>query len=243
MQEKTPTAKLIIIGNEILSGKIQDKNTQFIAQELNKIGIKLTEVRTIADTEDDIVAAVRDLKVKCDYVFTTGGIGPTHDDITARSIAKAFGRRYCLNEEAKALMERHYKRINTDLTEVRLKMAYTPEGAKLITNEDIAAPGFIIENVYVLAGIPVVMHAMFDELKSTLKGGKEILSRSIDIFIPESVIAEQIGIIQEKYPSIEIGSYPFIRRTQWGTTIMLSSNNPEMMESAMEEIHSYLESI
>ena len=186
-----PTACLIIIGNEILSGKTQDANLQFLAEELGKLGVQLAEARVIADVEATIIATVNELREKYTYVFTTGGIGPTHDDITALSVAKAFGRELVLNQEAVEGM----KRVNIELNEARLKMAHVPEGASLIKNPRSFAPGFKIENVYVLAGIPSVARAMFGTLLDELNAGAAIHSANVDVYLKEGDIAKPLEAI------------------------------------------------
>jgi molybdenum cofactor synthesis domain-containing protein len=234
MIKDNPTACILIIGNEILSGKTQDLNTEFLAKELSKLGIKVTEGRTVLDIEDEIIKAVHELRSKCDYVFTTGGIGPTHDDITAKTMAKAFNRDYTLNEEADKILTNFYKENN--ITPTTHKMAYMPEGVELIRNPDSAAPGFIIENVYVMAGIPYVMHSMFNATKHTLKKGKAILNHAVDIFITESTISRDFEALQQHYPEVEMGSYPFKRRDNWGTTLVLRSSNEREFNKAVDEL-------
>ena len=178
-KDNTVSAALVIIGNEILSGRTQDANLNYLAKQLTSMGIQMSEVRAIRDDMDEIIDAVNSLRKRFDYVFTTGGIGPTHDDITCESIAKAFGRKYILNLEAKTILEEYYDGSSRELNEARLRMAYTPEGASLIENPVSSAPGFMVENVIVLAGIPAVMRAMFESLAPTLRTGKKVLSRSI----------------------------------------------------------------
>ena len=210
------TAAIVVIGNEVLSGRTQDVNVQFLALGLGKLGISLDEVRIIADVEDEIVAAVNRLRGKYDYVFTTGGIGPTHDDITTAAVSKAFGRDMIRNPEAEAILLANYK--PEDVTEARMKMADTPAGddVVLIQNPVSKAPGYQIENVFVMAGVPRIMQAMFDDLKSRLKGGEPVSSRSIDAFIPEGLVAGPLGEVQNQFPDIEIGSYPFVRSGRLG---------------------------
>src|SRR3954454_1473596 len=187
MAEQTVTAALVIIGNEILSGRTQDVNLAFLATQLNEAGIQMGEVRVVPDAEADIVEAVNALRGKHDHVFTTGGIGPTHDDITSASIAKAFGLPYGRHPEAERRLLAYYppEKVNR----ARMKMAETPEGAELIDNPVSVAPGFIIGNVFVLAGIPQVVRAMFDGIRPTLRGGTLVRSRSITTYSPEGEIA------------------------------------------------------
>ncbi len=233
-EKPTVTAAIIIIGNEVLSGRTQDANLQFIATGLGEVGILLREARVIADVEAEIVAAVNELRSKHDYVFTTGGIGPTHDDITAASMAKAFGRKFGRNDEAEAILRAHYK--PEDVTESRLTMADTPEGATLLENPVSRAPGFQIENVYVLPGVPSIMQAMFDGLKHRLKGGAPVLSKTVTAFIPESVVAPPLGELQDHRPDVSIGSYPFFRDGKLGSSLVARSTDGGALEEVAEAI-------
>jgi molybdenum cofactor synthesis domain-containing protein len=228
------TAALIIIGNEVLSGRTQDANLQFLATGLGEIGVRLMEVRVIADDEGEIVAAVNALRARHDYVFTTGGIGPTHDDITAASIARAFGRKFGRNAEAEAILRAHYK--PEDATESRLRMADMPEDVTLIENPVSRSPGFQVENVYVLPGVPSIMQAMFDGLKHRLRGGAPVLSKTVTAFIPESVVAPPLGELQNNRPDVEIGSYPFFRDGRLGTSLVARSPDGEALEEVAEAI-------
>lgn len=200
-----PTASILIIGSEMLSGRTQDTNIQYIASGLSTRGIIVHEARIIPDQEDVIIDAVLTLSKKSTYVFTTGGIGATHDDITAASIAKAFKRKLGMNSEALDILVDYYK---DQLNDARKRMALIPEGASLIYNPVSGAPGFRIENVFCLAGIPAVMKAMFDAVVDTLSGGDPIYSKIIHCLVPENTIADELGEIQKQYPTIEIGSYP-----------------------------------
>ena len=179
MPEATVTAALIVIGNEILSGRTRDVNVAYLARQLTALGIVLAEVRMVRDEERAIVAAVNTLRAAHDYVFTTGGIGPTHDDITCESVARAFNLPYRINPAAKRILEEFYEGSGRELNEARMRMAYTPEGAALIDNPVSRAPGFRVENVHVLAGIPAVMRAMFESVAPTLKGGRAVRSREV----------------------------------------------------------------
>ena len=212
------TACILLIGNEILSGRTQDQNAPYLAARLGELGVKVMEMRVIRDDEAIIVEAVNSARATHDYVFTTGGIGPTHDDITSASVAKAFGVPLVRSHEAEALLRGRYK--PEDITEARMKMATVPEGASLIDNPVSVAPGFQIENVFVLAGIPRIMKAMFEGLKGGLVGGAPVLSISIDAFFPEGIIAEPLGELQARYPDVDIGSYPFFRGNQPGTCLV-----------------------
>ena len=232
---ETPvTAALLIIGNEVLSGRTQDANLQFLATGLGAIGVRLAEARVIADIEAEIVTAVNELRCKHDYLFTTGGIGPTHDDITSAAVAKAFGRGFGRNAEAEAILRAHYK--PEDVTEARLTMADTPEGVTLIENPVSRAPGFQIENVYVLPGVPRIMQAMFEGLKHRLRGGDPFLSRTITVFIPEGVVAKPLGEVQENHPDVEIGSYPFVRHGKIGTSLVARSADEKKLDAVAQAI-------
>jgi molybdenum cofactor synthesis domain-containing protein len=229
------TAALIIIGNEILSGRTVDANLPYIAQKLGAIGVRLMEARVVADDETAIVEAVNACRARFAYVFTTGGIGPTHDDITAASVAKAFGRRYGRHPEAERRLLAYYppERVNP----ARMKMADMPEGVELIDNPVSVAPGFKIENVYVLPGVPKIMQAMLDGLLPTLKGGEQVLSRAITVFAPEGDVANAgLGEIQACFPQIEIGSYPFWRPEGPGTTIVFRSADAGAIEQAADAL-------
>jgi molybdenum cofactor synthesis domain-containing protein len=206
---RTYSACLVIIGNEILSGRTQDANLAYLAKNLNDAGVQMTEARVIPDIESTIIATVNEVRAKHDYVFTTGGIGPTHDDITALSIAKAFGVALVLDPEAKRRLESRYSTL--PLNEARLRMAHVPEGATLIDNPVSAAPGFRIGNVFVLAGVPAIARAMFDGLKPGLTGGARILSLSITCNLAEGTIAQDLTGIQDRWPALGIGSYPMWR--------------------------------
>jgi molybdenum cofactor synthesis domain-containing protein len=233
-RSKNPTACLIIIGNEILSGRTVDANLPYIAEELGAIGIRMAEVRVVPDEEEEIAKAVNETRAKYTYVFTTGGIGPTHDDITAASIAKAFGRAYGRDAEAERRLLAYYppEKVN----EARMKMADMPVGAELIDNPVSAAPGFIVENVHVLPGVPKIMQAMFEGLKHKLKGGAPVRSRAIVCFSPEGEIATALGAIQAAHPSLEIGSYPFMRMGTPGTTVVFRGTDEAEIALAAGEL-------
>ena len=216
-------ASLIIIGNEILSGRTQDKNLSYLANWLNEIGIQLSEVRVIRDNEDEIIDTVNTLRKKYDYVFTTGGIGPTHDDITSESIAKAFGVPLEINPDALGILREYYK--DSELTEARMKMTKIPKEAELVENPVSKAPGFKIDNVFVMAGIPKIMQGMLEGAKSHLSGGKPVQSDSIDVFMPESFIAEELSNLQDQFKDVEIGSYPFVKDGKYGTSLVMRSAN------------------
>lgn len=235
---QTPNACLIVIGNEILSGRTQDENIRFIASGLVETGIVLAEVRVIPDITQTIVNTVNECRRSFTYVFTTGGIGPTHDDITSAAIAKAFNVPIGHNPEAVAILEKHYGKDK--LNAARLKMAEIPEGAKLIYNPVSAAPGFIMENVYVMAGIPSIMQAMFDSIKGDLKGGPKILSKTLTVYLTEGQLADGMTRIQSHYPEVEIGSYPFIKNGRLGTSMVSRSSNQEKLAACYYELKTFL---
>lgn len=226
---------LIIIGNEILSGRTQDTNTSWIAEHVNKIGLALHQVRVVPDVEEEIITAIHDLKGKVDYVFTTGGIGPTHDDITSEAVAKAFGKKLVLNDEAYQVLVRHYGDESL-VTAPRKKMAMIPEGARLINNPVSGAPGFQIDNVFVMAGVPRIMQAMFDDVKDRLKRGKPVLSNTIACSLAESALAEGLSAIQDKYPTVSIGSYPHFRGGILGLSLVLRSSDNDMLDAATTDV-------
>lgn len=231
----TYSAALIIIGNEILSGRTHDTNTPWIAEKLVGKGIILTEVRVVQDVESAIITAIREMKGKVDYLFTTGGIGPTHDDITAQAVAAAFDTKLELNSEALDMMIAHYGRAE-DITPARKKMAMIPVGATLIDNPVSGPPGFKMENVYVMAGVPRIMQAMFDNIMSMLTSGKPVLSNTIACSLQESVVAEKLEEIQHRYPEVSIGSYPHYRGGLLGLSLVLRSIDPVLLRRASEEV-------
>lgn len=233
--EENHTVGLVIIGNEILSGRTQDTNTAWIAENLNRMGIFLRQVRVVADIEAEIVGAVNELRTKFDYVFTTGGIGPTHDDITAEAVAKAFGVGLELNDEAYQILVRHYG-DESDVTPPRKKMAMIPVGASLINNPVSGAPGFQMGNVFVMAGVPRIMQAMFDDLKTRLKRGKPVLSNTIACSLAESAVAEPLAAIQNKYPDVIVGSYPHFRGGLLGLSLVLRSTDTPSLDAATHEV-------
>lgn len=244
MQSEILTSAIIIIGNEILSGKTQDLNVQYIAKELSDLGIRLKEVRVVLDIEEDIIVAVNYLRKKYTYIFTTGGIGPTHDDITSATIAKAFNDEFTINLKAKKNIEEYLRTKNIDATKDHYSMAYIPKSADILLNYETGAPGFKIENVFVMAGVPYIMQAIFQEAKKYLKKGKPILSKSITAYIGESVIAEDFKNLQNKYPDIEMGSYPFKEEDGiWGTSLVLRGDDPATIDKAMLELKEIVENV
>jgi molybdenum cofactor synthesis domain-containing protein len=205
-QHKTITAAILVIGDEILSGRTKDQNIGYIAEYMTRIGVELREVRVVPDVEDEIVVAVNALRARFTYVFTTGGIGPTHDDITAECVAKAFGVSIDVDERAVEALLTRMKR--EDLNEMRLRMCRIPAGASLIDNPVSAAPGFRLGNVFVMAGVPRIMHAMLDNVAPTLETGVKIISETVEAGLPEGVYAAGLKEIAERNPDLSIGSYP-----------------------------------
>ncbi|MCE2687079.1 MAG: competence/damage-inducible protein A [Rickettsiales bacterium] len=237
MTKNSITSALLIIGDEILSGRTEDKNINFIAKNLTEMGINLREVRVVADIEEEIISAVNSLRNKFDYVFTSGGIGPTHDDITSESVAKAFNDIFEKNLTAEQILIQHYGAEN--INEARLKMAYMPRSATLLENSISSAPGFIIGNVFVMAGIPKIFQVMFEVAKSQLKVGEKIKSIEIKITLTESVIARPLTEIQKKYSAVSMGSYPF----DGGTSLVFRSSNYQLLEESSSEMIKILKSI
>lgn len=228
------TAALIVIGNEILSGRTQDKNIAFLATELNECGIPLREVRVIPDVESVIIDTVNTMRPQYTYVFTTGGIGPTHDDITSASIAKAFGVALTRHPDAEAALRAHY---SADMiNEARLKMADVPKGAKLIVNDVSAAPGFAMENVYVMAGVPRIMQAMFAAIKPLLNGSSRMYSSAVATDLPEGTLAEPLAAIQKEYSDTEIGSYPVYKQGGFMTSLVVRSSDPKRNDTVLDAI-------
>jgi len=239
LQRESVTAALLVIGDEILSGRTKDKNIGYIAEYLTGIGIDLREVRVVADDEADIVAAVNALRHRYTYVFTTGGIGPTHDDITADCVAKAFGVPIDVDPRARALL---LQRIaEKDLNEARLRMARIPAGADLIMNKVSNAPGFRIGNVFVMAGVPAIMQAMLDEVAPTLKTGARMLSESVRADLREGDIGTELGAIAKAHPAVLIGSYPFMDdQVRPNTNVVLRARDPAQLAAAKAAVEAML---
>lgn len=232
------TATMVVVGNEILSGRTQDKNINYVARGLVDRGIRLVEVRIVPDLEDVVVRTLQQLKGQVDYVFTSGGIGPTHDDITAHCVAKACDRVLEQNKDAYNILLDYYG--IEELTEARLRMAQIPVGARLIPNPVSGAPGFIADNIYVMAGVPRIMQAMFDHVVANLDGGDVVRSRTIPSLLKESVVAKDLGIIQESYPDIEIGSYPYFKDGTLGVNIVLRSDDDDLLDMAEKDVISMI---
>jgi molybdenum cofactor synthesis domain-containing protein len=229
-----PTAGLLLIGDEILSGRTKDKNLGYIADYLTALGIDLKEARVVADDENDIIAAVNALRSRYTYVFTTGGIGPTHDDITADAIAKAFGVKIDYDPRAVAILEAHYQ--PGQLNEARMRMARIPEGAELIENPVSKAPGFRLGGVFVMAGVPKIMQAMMDQLASRLSRGSAIITATVTAYIAEGDLAQPLKEIQDRYPEVTIGSYPFEESGKCGANLVLRSRNDGKIAAAERDV-------
>ena len=227
-------AAILIIGNEILSGRTQDTNTSTLATWLNSIGVKVTEVRVIPDEEKIIVDTLNLLRKINNYVFTTGGIGPTHDDITAQSVSKAFGRKYEIHKEAFEILESYYK--PGEFNEGRQKMVWMPEGAQLILNPTSGAPGFNVENVFCLPGVPSILKSMLGGLKNKIVGGEPILSHTISLRTVESEIANSLTKVQNENKDVEIGSYPFFHAGKLGVSIVVRSENQSKIDKCNSQI-------
>ncbi len=242
MADQTVTAAMLIIGNEILSGRTKDKNVGFLADELTTMGIQLSEVRIVRDDEAAIVDAAWALSERYTYVFTSGGIGPTHDDITTACIAKAFGVAVERNPEAMRRLTAHYADSGIEFNEARQKMADIPVGAELIDNPVSAAPGFILGNVHVLAGVPRILQGMVAGLKPRLTGGAKVLSRTVGCTIGEGTVAAGLGKIQSTYPEIEIGSYPYFRAGAFGTSLVLRATDSDRLDAAAEAVRELVRS-
>lgn len=239
-QKKIVTAAILVIGDEILSGRTQDKNMAYLAVRLNEIGVQLREARVIPDIEAEIVKAVNECRLRFDYIFTTGGIGPTHDDITADSIAAAFNVGIGHHPEAMEILTRHYDTSGIEFNDARKRMARIPEGASLIDNPVSKAPGFQIENVYVMAGVPQIMQAMFDGIAPQLQGGATMLSRTLGASLPEGKIAAKLGEVQGRYANVSVGSYPYFRQGEVGTNLVLRSIEEDELNTAFNELADYL---
>ena len=227
-------AAILIIGNEILSGRTQDTNTSTLATWLNSIGVKVGEVRVIPDIEKTIIDTINLLRKNYDYVFTTGGIGPTHDDITAESISKAFGLKYEIHQEAFKILEAYYKK--GEFNEGRQKMVWMPQNANLILNPTSGAPGFNVENVFCLPGVPSILKSMLGSLKNKIVGGEPILSKTISLRTVESEIAKSLTEVQENNQDVEIGSYPFFQAGRLGVSIVIRSEDQSKIDNCNSQI-------
>ena len=231
-----PTAAMLVIGDEILSGRTLDSNTNHLAKELTGHGIDLCEVRVVSDDARAIVAAVRALSDRFEHVFTSGGIGPTHDDITADCIAEAFGQPIDIRDDARALLAAHYERQGSELNEARLRMARIPEGATLIDNPVSVAPGFILGNVHVMAGVPSVFKAMVATVMPTLTGGAPLLSETLRVDRGEGDIAGPLGQLAQDFPDLSIGSYPFQKDGKYGSNIVIRGQDEAQISQAIARL-------
>lgn len=228
---KTVTASMIIIGDEILSGRTRDANLNHLAHWLNRMGVQLKEVRVIPDIGRVIQDTVNDLRAQFDYVFTTGGIGPTHDDITSENVALAFGVPHVQSAEGLALMQKHYG--TTEISESRMRMTMIPEGASLIKNPVSTAPGFQMENVFVMAGIPLVMQAMLQDIEQRIAGGDQMHSTAIHVYEGESLFAGMLEEVEQAFPKVSLGSYPFFRNQRIGASFVLRSQVTGDLDQAL----------
>ncbi|KFC69209.1 hypothetical protein FF80_01477 [Devosia sp. LC5] len=235
------TAALIVIGDEILSGRTKDVNIGATADFCTDLGIELKEVRVVSDETDEIVDAVNALRARYTYVFTTGGIGPTHDDITADAVAKAFGVALPINPQARAMLESRWKETGTEVNEARLRMARIPEGADLIVNSVSAAPGFRIGNVHVMAGVPIIMRSMLEALAPTLQGGKKVLSMTVKAAVGEGTVGGPLGELQAQYPDVKMGSYPQMGKDKVMTELVLRSSDLARLEEATAKVQAMVD--
>lgn len=228
-----PSAAMLVIGDEILSGRTRDANTHYLAGELTKIGIELREARVVPDEQEMIVSALNALRTVHDTVFTSGGIGPTHDDITADCVAAAFGVPIDVRDDAREILQTHYDRAGTELNEARLRMARIPKGATLIDNPVSAAPGFSIGNVHVMAGVPAMFQAMVATVLPTLTGGPPLLSQSLRVERGEGDIAGPLGELATDFPELSIGSYPFQQDGVYGAHVVVRGADKAQVDAAM----------
>lgn len=235
VSNKVVTACAIVIGNEILSGRTQDVNLNYLAKALNELGVRLVEARVIPDIEQTIIDTVNECRARFDHVFTTGGIGPTHDDITAESIARAFGVGVVYHPDIEERIRR--REAPPEVMQSRLLMARVPEGAALIDNPTGGPQGFQMANVYVLAGVPMVMQAMLGSLtKARLGGGDPVRSRSIGAHLGESTVAKALKEIQDRHPNVDLGSYPFYRQDGYGTNLVMRGTDDAELDEMKEEV-------
>ena len=238
--QKTWTAALVVIGDEILSGRTQDKNVAQLANWLNGEGIRLAEVRIVPDQQERIADAVNALRSAHDYLFTTGGIGPTHDDITVDAIAAAFGVPVIVNAEARAILEDYYRDRPFSLTESRLRMARTPEGAELLPNPSSGAPGVKMGNVYILAGVPHIAASMIEALSGKLEGGRPVVSVTVGARAPESDVADLLRETEAAHPGVAIGSYPFFKDGGYGSNFVIRSEDGDLARETGSDLSNRL---
>jgi molybdenum cofactor synthesis domain-containing protein len=228
-----PTAAMLVIGDEILSGRTRDSNLHHLAGELTRHGLRLVEARVVGDDHAAIVEAVNALRARVDHLFTSGGIGPTHDDITADAVAAAFGVPIGVREDARALLAAHYARAGLEFNAARQRMARIPDGAVLIDNPISAAPGFTLGNVHVMAGVPAIFQAMLASVLATVAGGPPLLSQSLQVNRGEGEIAEAFGALAAEFPDLSMGSYPFIRNGAHGTNLVIRGTDGARLDAAM----------
>lgn len=238
-EERIWTAALVVIGDEILSGRTQDRNVAQIALWLNLQGIRLAEVRVVADRTEAIVEAINTLRARNDYLFTTGGIGPTHDDITVDAIAEALGVPVIVHPQARAMLADYYA-TRGGLTEARLRMARAPEGAMLIENKMSGAPGIRHGNIFIMAGVPHIAAMMLDALSGTLEGGKPLASRTMGCWVAESEVADMLGAAERAFEGVQIGSYPFFRDGRTGANFVIRSTDPAMIDACFDRLAAQL---
>lgn len=231
-----PTAAMLVIGDEILSGRTRDSNMHHLAGQLTEVGIDLKEVRVVTDDRGAIIGAVQALSATYDNVFTSGGIGPTHDDITADCIAAAFDRPIDVRDDARAILAAHYEKAGTELNTARLRMARIPEGASLIDNPVSAAPGFKVENVHVMAGVPSVFQAMVASVLPTLTGGAPLISKTMRIERGEGDIAGPLGALADEYPLLSMGSYPYQKDGKYGAHVVIRGNDAAQVDAALAKL-------
>lgn len=231
-----PTAAMLVIGDEILSGRTRDANMHHLAGRLTEHGIDLKEVRVVADDPGAIQEAVKALSGAYDHLFTSGGIGPTHDDITAENVAAALGLPIGVRDDARAILETHYEKQGLEINEARLRMARMPEGATLIDNPVSGAPGFTLENVHVMAGVPKIFEAMVEGLLPTLTGGQPVVSQTLRVERGEGDIAGPLGALAERYDALSFGSYPFIVNGRFGVNVVIRGQDEAEVTRAMQEL-------
>ncbi len=236
MHARAPKAAMLVIGDEILSGRTRDSNMHHLARVLTDHGVPLAEARVVGDDHDTIIAAVRDLAGRHDHLFTSGGIGPTHDDITAEAVAAAFDTRIAVRDDARAILAAHYAARGTELNDARLRMARIPDGATLIDNPISAAPGFSLRNVHVMAGVPAIFEAMVASVLPRITGGAPILSRSITLAQGEGDIAGPLAELASAMPDVSFGSYPYLRDGRHGVNVVARSDNPARLDAAMDRL-------
>jgi molybdenum cofactor synthesis domain-containing protein len=240
-KKKRIFAAILIIGDEILSGRTQDANTSFLAKWLNERGVQLKEVRVIPDELITIISSVNLLRKKYDYLFTTGGIGPTHDDITALAISKAFKKKYEYNKEALQILQRHYK--DSYFNQARKKMAKMPRGAGLIYNPSSSAPGFYVKNVFTLPGVPIILQSMMPFVERLIIGGEKVYSVTVQVHLPESKISKDLGKLQKRFKDLSLGSYPFFQSGKIGVSLIIRGYSEKRMQECKIILEKILKNI